>query len=150
MKFLLCISLLFLVSFEFKNQSAITIETDKVKGIICTDAKQWEFMFKGKELWAPTKEQVLEAETEIERFLKDKPPVQSPNLWQKLPRYKRQYVGFIIDGHKRIFCNFYCSRLEEPLTCKPVMVADGGDCFFQLEYDVEGEKVEKLQINGVA
>jgi hypothetical protein len=80
--------------------------------------------------------------------LKDKPPAQSPDLWQKLPRYKRQYVGFVINGHKRIFCNFYCS--EESLSCKPVVYEDGGDCFFQIEYDVEKEQVDKISINGEA
>ena len=91
---------------------------------------------------------MLDAEAEIERFLKDKPPAQSPNLWQKLPRYKRQYVGFIVKGHKRIFCNFYCT--EEPLDCKPVVYADGGACFFRIEYDVEGQKVVKIDFNGEA
>jgi hypothetical protein len=90
----------------------------------------------------------LEAEAEVERFLKDEPPAQAPDLWQKLPRYKRQYVGVIVDGRKRIFCNFYCTK--EPLTCKPVIYADGGECFFKIEYDVDGRKVERLNINGVA
>ncbi len=148
MKLILCVSLLFLSNSVFQNQSSHKIETEKVKGIICTDAKQWEFTFKGKEFWTPTKEQVLDAEAEIERVLKDKPPAESPDLWQKLPLYKRQYVGIIINGHKRIFCNFYCT--EEPLDCKPVLYADGGDCFFKIEYDVEGRKVEKLEINGNA
>lgn len=148
MKLLFCISLLFLVGFGYQNQSSLTIETDKVKGIICTDSKQWDFMLKGKEFWMPTKEQVLDAEAKIERFLKDKPPAQSPDLWQKLPHYKRQYVGFIINGHKRIFCNFYCS--EEPLSCKPVVYEDGGDCFFQIEYNIEKKQVDKISINGEA
>ena len=148
MKFLLCILLLFIPSFGYHEQSAVTIKTEKVKGIICTNRKQWESMFEDKKFWRPTKGQVLKAEAEIERFLKDKPPAQSPNLWQKLPRYKRQYVGVIIDGHKRIYCDFSCS--EDPLSCQPVIHSDGGDCFFQVEYDVEGQKVEWLRINGDA
>jgi hypothetical protein len=31
-----------------------------------------------------------------------------------------------------------------------VMYADGGECFFKIEYDVEGQKVERLNINGSA
>ena len=148
MKLLFCIPLLFLTSFGYQNPSSVIIETDKVKGIICADAKQWQHRFKGKKFWTPTKQQVLDAEAEIERFLKDKPPAQSPNLWQKLPPYKRQYVGFIVNGHKRIFCNFYCT--EEPLDCKPVVYKDGGACFFRIEYDVEGQKVVKIDFNGEA
>jgi hypothetical protein len=148
MKLLWCVPLLFLVSFGYQNPSPITIETDKIKGIICEGTKQWQYRFKGKKLWMPTKEQVLDAEVEIERFLKDKPPAQSPNLWHKLPSYKRQYVGFIVKGHKRIFCNFYCT--EERLDCNPVVYDDGGACFFRIEYDVEGQKVIKIDFNGEA
>ena len=148
MKLVLCVLLLLISSSGHQNQTSTTIETDKVKGIICADAQQWEFRFKGKKFWIPTKEQVLSAEAEIERFLKDKPPVQSPNLWQKLPRYKRQYVGYIINGQKKIFCNFYCT--EEALSCDPVVYSDGGDCFFRIKYDVKGQKVEEISINGVA
>lgn len=147
MKLVFVATLLFLMAFAHQD-GPLLVETDRVKGVIVTDTKQWEFMFEGKEFWTPTKGQALEAEEVVEKFLKEKRPAQSPELWQKLTRYKRQYVGYVADGRKRIHVNFYCS--EEPLTSKPVLYDDGGDCFFQVDYDVEGRKVEKLSINGEA
>ena len=103
----------------------------------------------GKVFWIPTKEQVVKAEAEIERFLKENPPIGSSDPWQRLPDYYRQYVGFIVDGQLAIYCNFYCWDAE-PLTCEPVFVDDGGDCYFQITYDVGRQKVNKLDINGEA
>ena len=150
MKIILSILLLLLVGQEGHpgQSSSSVIETEKVKGIICQSNKEWEFMFKGKQFWTPTKEQVLKAEEELERFLKEKPPARSPELARKLGRYKRQYVGILVDGQKRIFANFYCT--EEPLGCRPVVYEDGGDCFFEVEYDVKDGKITRLEINGEA
>jgi hypothetical protein len=146
MKVILCLLLLLLAGFG--NQSSSLIETEKIKGIICVNGEDWNFMFRGTQFWSPTEAQVLRAEKELERFLKEKRPARSPELWTKLPRYKRQYLGIVVNGQKRIFANFYCT--EERLACKPVIYEDGGDCFFQAEYDVESEKITKLEINGEA
>ena len=99
-------------------------------------------------MWIPTKEQVLEAEERIEQYLKENPNKKSPDLWRKLSKYKRQYVGIVVDGHKRIYCNFYCS--DEPLSSKPYFVADGGDCYFQIEYDLKDKDCYNLIVNGEA
>jgi len=123
------------------------VKTDKVDGIICTNWAEWKFISKNKEFWTPTKEQVLQAEEGIEQNLKDNPPRESPNLWRKFSKYKRQYLGITVDGHKRIYCNFYCSG--EPLSEHPVFYDDGGDCFFHVQYDVEEQKCYALSINGI-
>ena len=148
MRILLCVSLILLSSDKPHSQSSQIIETEKIKGIICANNDQWGFMFNGEGFWTPTKAQVLKAEEEIERYLKNKPPARSPGLWRDLPQYKRQYVGFIVNNRKKIFCNFYCSK--ESLTCAPKFVMDGGDCYFQVEYDVGRRKITKLEINGEA
>jgi hypothetical protein len=145
MKFIICLLLLLAGS---SNQSSSLIETEKIKGIICPNGEDWNFMFKGREFWSPTRAEVLKAEKGLERFLTENPPARSPELWKKLSRYKRQYLGIVVNGQKRIFANFYCT--EERLACKPVIYEDGGDCFFQAEYDVESQKITKLEINGEA
>ena len=129
-------------------QESITIKTDKIEGIICANLSEWKYRFEDKELWIPTKEQILEAEERIEQYLKDNPAKKSPDLWRKLSKYKRQYVGIVVDGHKRIFCNFYSS--DEPLISKPYFVADGGDCYFQIEYDLKDKDCYNLIVNGEA
>jgi hypothetical protein len=61
------------------------------------------------------------------------------------PRQKR---WFLADGNKRIYCNFYCGK--ESLSCKPISVKDGGDCFFRVEYDIKDTTIYNLMINGEA
>jgi hypothetical protein len=124
------------------------VKTDKFEGIICSNFSEWGFVNQSNSFWVPTKDQILEAEEAIEQYLKDKPPTKSPKLWQKLARYKRQYVGIVVDGHKRIYCNFYCGK--ESLSDKPISVEDGGDCFFQVEYDIKDRTIYNLMINGEA
>src|SRR5215203_2020993 len=124
------------------------VKTDKFEGIICSNFSEWGFVNLSNSFWVPTKAQILEAEEAIEQYLKDKPPTRSPELWQKLTSYKRQYVGIVVDGHKRIYCNFYCGK--ESLSDKPISIEDGGDCFFQVEYDIEDTTIYNLMVNGKA
>ena len=148
MKLLFHISIFVLFSLTIFGQESITIKTDKIDGIICANLSEWKYRFENKKLWMPTKDQVLEAEKGIEQYLKDKPDSYSPNLWHKLSKYKRQYIGIVVKRHKRIFCNFYCS--DEPLSSKPYFVKDGGDCYFQIEYDLKDKVCYNLSINGDA
>ena len=49
--------------------------------------------------------------------------------------------------NKIIYGNFFCSE-EDNWRQEFVMAIDGGDCYFQVEYDVEIEKFIKLVVNG--
>ena len=61
--------------------------------------------------WTPTQDDVLVLESNLPAYLKSKLPANhyAYGLWDKLPEYKRQYIGYIIDGEKRIFANYFCS-----------------------------------------
>lgn len=126
----------------------LVIKTDKFEGVICLNFSEWGFVNESSSFWVPTKDQILQAEEAIEKYLKDTKPARSPELWQKLSLYKRQYVGIVVDGHHRIYCNFYCN--DAPLSDKPVAVKDGGDCYFHFQYDIETKKFYNLSINGEA
>jgi hypothetical protein len=149
------------------NESDRIIYTDKVKGIICTNHEDWSFELPRIDLgyWTPTKGDVLEAEEEIERHLKVTPPKGWPRLGEKLAEYQRQYVGYLVKGRRMIYCNFYCeatvdsimvdsvdgevyeTEVDKPLDCRPEVVNDGGDCFFQIDYDVDSRRVLKVAVN---
>jgi hypothetical protein len=129
-------------------QKSTIIKTAEFEGIICINFSEWIYLNKDKNFWIPSREQVLEAEAAISKHLKEKKPEQSPKLWQKLSHYKRQYIGIVVDGRKRIYCNFYCS--DDSLSDKPIVVDDGGDCYFQVEYEVKTSKIYNLSINGNA
>lgn len=95
--------------------------------------------------WTPTKEEVLRAESRIPAFLKAK----APRLTRPLARYKRQYVGLVVGGKKRVLCNFFLTSPPQ-WQRRPVVVEDGGEAFFHLEYDLESDQCLNLQINGEA
>jgi hypothetical protein len=161
MKYSICIPLLILLGCRYPSQLPVIVESGTVKGIICTEAKSWNYVLQGREIWMPTVEQVLEAEAIIETFLHDNYPALGKVVRER--QYFRQYVGWIGDGHKGIYCNFFCDPLDpkdfeetddveardrsSKLNCNPVQVEDGGDCFFQIYYDADERKVINLMVN---
>jgi len=70
-------------------------------------------------------------------------------LWERAPGYKRQYVGIRRNGRRAIYANFFCDAGPSWRTA-PVDVDDGGDCYFQIEYDVDKAAFSDLSINGDA
>ena len=99
--------------------------------------------------WTPGSSAITELEAALPAFLKSAPPERSPELWKKLPDYKRQYVGLLIKGHKTIYANYFCRASgDSDWTKAPVLVDDGGDCYFQVQYDVESKAFSDLQVNG--
>jgi hypothetical protein len=148
MRFLLPIPILCLLGAVGFAQDSTTVKTDKTEGIICTNFSDWKFMVTAREFWTPTKAEVLQAEEQIEEHLKSNPN-RYRALWRKLPDYKRQYLGIVVAGHKRIFCNFFCWT-DRPLSDKPVFVFDGGECFFRIEYDLKDKKCYNFNANGEA
>ncbi len=147
MRLLLPITILLLLSTALLGQDSKTVKTDKIEGIICTNVADWKFMVKAKEFWTPRKEDVLKAEEKIEDHLRNNTVGHAPDLWRRLPDYQRQYVGIVIDGRKRIFCNFLCSK-QKPLTARPVLVFDGGECFFTIVYDLGDQKCYNFKTSG--
>jgi hypothetical protein len=71
-------------------------------------------------------------------------------LWERAPGYKRQYVGIRRNGRRAIYANFFCDNNSPNWRTIPVDVDDGGDCYFQIEYDVDKATFSDLSINGDA
>jgi len=135
----------------FGGCSASSISTGGVEGVIFP-ASQANSVGdatgrKGLTYWTPSKSDVAGAFPKIRGFLKS----EAPAIAARLTRYRCQYFGIIVEGKKRIYCNFFhrdggiANWKSEPL-----FVLDGGDRFFQLEYDLESEKCLDLRINGEA
>jgi len=68
--------------------------------------------------------------------------------------WRRQYGGFLRNGHRFIYGNFFPSEVGDNRTADndwrhaPVMICDGGHAFFGVEYDVEGRRFTHLDFNG--
>jgi hypothetical protein len=100
-----------------------------------------------KDFWTPAREDIIRAETGIVACLQDQAP---PPLYSKFSSYVRQYTGFYLDNRKLIFVQFFCIAPSPDWKCVPVVVLDGGDCYFHLEYDLNSGSCRKLWINGSA
>ena len=102
--------------------------------------------------WTPSENDVKLVEKQLPSFLKQS-AVQSPEaraIEQHLSSYKRQYAGIVVNGQKEIFANFFCNTFNTDWTKEPVVVEDGGHCFFQVQFSMEKKSFHNLQINGRA
>lgn len=66
--------------------------------------------------------------------------------------YKQQYFGFYDkkNGEKNIHINFFCVSDEYNDDINHLEIVDGGgDCYFNLNYDVKKKKFYGLQINAL-
>jgi hypothetical protein len=150
MRLLLCSWVLLLVT-TVVGQDSRNIKTDKIEGVICTNFAAWKSIVPATEFWTPTKDDVLAAEPQIEAYLKrDSKNLRTPDLWHKLPGYKRQYIGIVVNGHRRIFCRFFCVFPTGPLNDQAFWVEDGGECFFRIEYDLDDQQCYNFKANAYA
>ncbi|MCA9592692.1 MAG: hypothetical protein KC776_05255 [Myxococcales bacterium] len=95
----------------------------------------------------PTNAQVRAFEDHLADFLQSSKDPGAGALAAKLHRYRRQFVGVVTDGKRLVFGNFFCS--DVPATT-PVIVDDGGDCYFNVFFDPTTGAFSKLIINGDA
>ncbi|MDR1969007.1 MAG: hypothetical protein LBQ32_10010 [Burkholderiaceae bacterium] len=98
--------------------------------------------------WSPELSQIQELEAALPAFLSSQ--AASKQL-RPLTEFKRQYVGFIQNGKKYIYGNFYSfDLLKEGLSSTAVVVCDGGASFWGVVYSGEDSTFQDLSFNGVA
>lgn len=98
--------------------------------------------------WTPAERDVLGLEAGLAAFLRAAAPAASPELWQKQSSYKRQYAGLVVDGRRLVYASFFCTTPGDEWRRRVLFVMDGGDCYFQLTYDVERGVYGELMVNG--
>lgn len=113
--------------------SPVTI--DGVEGVIASDTTAEAFGYGGG--WVPTVEQVTVAEAAISAE-------QGP-----LDHY-RQYVGFTENGQQKIYINGFCDTWDTDWRTTPIVVMDGGDCYFGAVFNVDTGDLESFIFNGDA
>jgi hypothetical protein len=130
-------------------RSAYTVVGDgSFEGVIVPEQDAGGLDPQAQGYWTPGERDVLALEAGLVRFLQASAPAASPELWQKQPAYKRQYVGLIRDGRRLVHASFFCSTAGDEWRSQVLFVLDGGDCFFQLTYDVERGTYGDLMVNG--
>jgi hypothetical protein len=125
--------------------------------------KQWPSLAHGRSgFWTPTVADVLLLEEQLPSYLKrelkddrGRPassgyPALAP-LWKRAPSYLRQYVGFWRRGRRVIYGNFLCDNsFHVDWHTTRIDVDDGGNCYFQVSYDVKDRRFFDLMVNGEA
>lgn len=103
-------------------------------------------------LWTPSADDILKLEEKIAEYLSQNSNLfyRQPPVWERLDEYQRQYIGLERGGRKIIYGNYFCNSEGINWQQELVIVEDGGECYFQVEYDVESELFIKLMVNGEA
>jgi len=136
-----------------------TVKSVDVQGVVipASEAKKQAILFGGPtEFWTPTSADVKELEARLPSFLhaealgagdarKDIIEVR-----RRLRTYRRQYVGFVLDGKKQILPNAFPKDEDFAWKREFIVVSDGGASFWRVLYDVRQRRLHHLLINGIA
>jgi hypothetical protein len=147
-----------------KSPENTLIETPGYTGVIISEngASEFGYLFDSDstEFWEPSIDDISRAEDSIRQFLvsvQNDPrfdTYQQENLafiLNNLEKYRRQYVGIVVDGEKRIWCNSFFSDSAFPdWEHVPVDVDDGGKHFWQIEYDLLKDECTNFYVHGEA
>ncbi len=99
--------------------------------------------------WEPTFQDVALLETFVDTYLREE--LAEVDLAERFRDYYRQYFGYVVDGERYIYGNFFCEIPSEFNWRNTLLdVMDGGDCYFQVQYRVQDGAITALTINGEA
>ena len=102
--------------------------------------------------WTPSADDIFKLEEGLAEYLSQNSSYfyRQPPVWEQFDEYQRQYIGLERGGRQIIYGNFFCNNLGMDWRKKLVIVDDGGDCYFQVEYNVEDGAFIMLIVNGVS
>ena len=96
--------------------------------------------------WTPTAEQIIKVQPSLLKYIEKSNKI----IYNNINNYRCQFFGIIVNEKKRIYCNFFwITDFYKDWQTKPVIVDDGGNHYFQLEYDVKTGKCLNFSVNGV-
>ncbi|MFC4094577.1 hypothetical protein [Euzebyella saccharophila] len=79
--------------------------------------------------------------------------LETDSRWRlELKGYKRQYVATLNEkGEKEIWLNFFCQDFQfDKWRTEIPLVADGGNCFFNIKINLATKSYKDLRINSIA
>jgi len=100
--------------------------------------------------WTPSVDDILKLEEKIAEYLSQNSNqfYRQPTVWERLDEFQRQYLGLEGEGRQIIYGNYFCDNMGHNWRQELEIVEDDGECFFQVEYDVESALFIKLRVNG--
>jgi hypothetical protein len=145
-----------------KSPDNTLIETPEYRGVVFSKKRATEFGFlfdtASTDYWEPSVNDVARAEACIRRILvsvqddaKDYRREHAAFILENLGNYRRQYVGIVVDGEKRIWTNAFFSDDSHPDWMRsPVYVLDGGHHYWQIDYDPLKDECTNFYVHGEA
>lgn len=74
--------------------------------------------------------------------------LQKTNFIIDLSKYQRQYMSYIdTTGDRIVWVNCFCKTLENDWKNTPIVVADGGNCFFNVKINLTKQSYTDLFVN---
>jgi hypothetical protein len=93
--------------------------------------------------WTPSKDQIEQLESKLPAY---KQELKRPMT--QLSSFYRQYAGFIAGGRKIIYVNLFPKRIDPDWRSRAVMVCDGGEQFWGVEFEVNTGQFVNPAFNG--
>lgn len=137
------------------------VETPEYTGVIISKdgASEFGYLFDKAStgFWEPSIDDVSRAEKCIGQFLVSVQHDPKLDTYQQekisfivenLGKYRRQYVGIVVDGEKRIWCNSFFSDSFPDWERLPVDVDGGGNRFWQIEYSLSKDECTDFSVHG--
>ena len=125
------------------------VYTHRPDGVIVPASKGGDFYHDKQfhDFITPTEADVARLEAALPAFIREYDP--KTDLDRRLPTYRRQYVGILVQGHRRIWVHGFCrDSTNVDWRTQGFVVLDGGDCYFQAEYDIERHEFVSFATNG--
>ena len=100
--------------------------------------------------WTPSEDDIFTLEGKIAEYLSQNSTLfnrQPPDL-EQLGEYQSQFIGVEREGSKIIYGNYFCDNMGFNWRQDIISVDGGGDCYFQVEYDVDEGMFTMLIVNG--
>jgi len=146
--------LIFLVSCSTLPLESPTVEVNQNWVIVTKEQAEEIASWLGGSggFWTPSADDIFKLEERLAEYLSQNSSYffSQPPTWERLDEYQRQYIGLERGGRQIIYGNFFCNNLGMDWRKTLVIVDDGGDCYFQVEYDVEDGALIMLLVNGVS
>ncbi len=100
-----------------------------------------------QEYYTPGEDEVRAFEQDLAAFLEASEDPRARAIVATLPTYRRQFMGVLLPEGRVVFGNYFCAAAGKPATA-PVIVSDGGPCYFGVYYEPGSEVFWRLRIHG--
>lgn len=129
----------------------VNVSGDGYQGVIVPADRGAEFgIFKATGYWTATENDVAAFEAAFPGWIAQQTEWGADEVTARLPEYVRQYVGFSRGDTALLYVNAFCELDFIDWHAEPVIVDDGGPCFFRVVFNPADGTFLELMINGLA